>query len=260
MPDAAPLPISAFIIARDEADRIGPAIDSVRGLCAEVIVVDSGSTDGTPEVAAARGARVAHNPWTGYGPQKRAAEDLCAHDWTLNLDADERVTPRLAAEIRRLFAEGRQAEADFWRLRIVDTFPHEARPAWWAFGHDQIRLYRRSAGRFSNSPVHDTVRPPPGARQGLLKGVMEHRSYRSLAFMVDKLNRYSGMQAANARGRRVSALRLAAEFPLAFLKGYVVRRYALYGAFGITLAAVYAFSRFLRLAKIDAAARFCDER
>jgi glycosyltransferase involved in cell wall biosynthesis len=259
MTTVARLPISAFIIAHDEADRIGAAVDSVRGLCAEVIVLDSGSTDGTPEVAAAHGARVAHNPWRGYGPQKRAAEDLCAHDWTLNLDADERVTPRLAAEIRALFAAGRQAGADFWRLRIVDTFPHETRPAWWAFGHDQIRLYRRSVGRFSDSPVHDTVRPPAGAREGRLRGVMEHRSYRSLRFMVDKLNRYSDMQAANAKGRRVGALRLAVEFPLAFLKGYVVRRYALYGAFGITLATVYAFGRFLRLAKIQAAGRSAGE-
>ena len=251
----APLPLSAFIIARDEADRIGPAVASVRGLAAEVIVLDSGSTDDTVAVAEAAGARTAFRAWAGYGPQKRAAEDLCAHDWTLNLDADERVTPALAAEIRALFESGRIAGADFWRVRIMDTFPHEARPAPWAYGYEQIRLYRRSVGRFADSTVHDTVRPPQGARLGRLRARMEHRAFRDLAFLVTKLNRYSGMQAADARGRRISTLRLVAEFPVSFLKGYVLRRYALYGAFGFTLAMVFAFGRFLRLAKMRAAQR-----
>jgi glycosyltransferase involved in cell wall biosynthesis len=255
MTPPSPPPLSAFVIARDEADRIGPAIASVRDLAAEVIVLDSGSTDATVAVAEAEGARTAFRAWEGYGPQKRAAEDLCAHDWVLNLDADERVTPALAAEIRALFASGRIAEADFWRVRILDTFPHEDRPAPWAYGYNQIRLYRRSVGRFSDSTVHDTVRPPDGAKIRRLTAPMEHRSFRDLAFMVAKLNRYSDMQAADAAGRRISTLRLVAEFPVSFLKGYVLRRYALYGAFGFTLAMTFAFLRFLRLAKMRESAQ-----
>jgi F0F1-type ATP synthase assembly protein I len=88
---------------------------------------------------------------------------------------------------------------------------------------------------------------------------MEHRSFRDLAFAVAKLNRYSDMQAADAHGRHVSAFRLALEFPSSFLKGYLLRRYALYGTFGLTLATVFAFGRFLRLAKMRAAAQMAAQ-
>src|SRR3954462_15727335 len=100
MTAAAPLPLSVFIIAQDEADRIGDAIRAVRDLTDDLVVVDSGSSDGTQAVAAALGARVIHNPGPGYGPQKRFAEDQCRHPWLLNLDADEVVPPHLNNEIR----------------------------------------------------------------------------------------------------------------------------------------------------------------
>src|SRR3712207_9123950 len=96
---AAPLPLSVFIIAHDEADRIGDTIRAVRDLTDDLLVVDSGSTDGTQAAAEALGARVIFNPWPGYGPQKRFAEDRCRHDWLLNLDADEPVPPAPKAEI-----------------------------------------------------------------------------------------------------------------------------------------------------------------
>lgn len=248
----APLPISVFIIAKDEADRIGTAIESIRDLVAEIIVLDSGSSDDTTAVAEAAGAKVSFRAWQGYGPQKRAAEDLCTHDWVLNLDADERATPQLVAEIRGLFASGGIGAADFWRVRILDEFPHETQPARWAYGYNQIRLYRPSIGRFSASTVHDTVRPPEGARVAQLGASMAHRSFRDFSHAVEKLNRYSDMQASDAKGRRISALRLVMEFPLSFLKGYLLRRYALYGAFGFTLAMVHAFGRFIRVAKMRA--------
>lgn len=99
------LPLSVFIIAQDEADRIVPTIESVIEWVDEVIVIDSGSKDGTVDKAAAAGARVIYNPWPGYGAQKRFGEDHCRNSWVLNIDADERVTPELAKEIQALFSE-----------------------------------------------------------------------------------------------------------------------------------------------------------
>lgn len=243
--------LSVFIIARDEADRIGPAIESVKGFAAEVVVVDSGSGDDTVAVAEAAGARVLFNAWQGYGPQKRFAEDACRNPWVFNLDADERATPALADEIARRAADGSLFDTPFWRVRIRDVFPHEDRPAPWAYGYDQIRLYDRRVGRFSDSPVHDTVRPPRSARVGRLEAAMAHRSTRSLAFSVEKMNRYTTMQVEDMvrRGRRVPGWRLVTEFPLAFLKAYVVRRGALYGLWGLAWSTTYAYGRFLRLAK-----------
>lgn len=246
-----PVAISVFIIAYDEADRIARAIDSVAGFADEVVVVDSGSTDGTQDIARAHGARVIENAWPGYGPQKRFAEDQCRNEWIFNLDADEAATPALAREIAQLAASGTLASNPFWTVAIKDVFAHEDGPAPWAYGYIQIRLYDRRAGRFSDSPVHDTVRPPAEARPSRLKGAMEHRSIRSVAFHVEKMNRYSTMQADDmaARGRRIARWRIATEFPLAFLKAYAIRRYALYGWWGIVISVNFAYTRFLRLAK-----------
>ena len=245
------LPISVFIIARDEADRIGAAIDSVHAIANEVIVVDSGSTDDTVAVAESRGAQVLFHAWHGYGPQKRYAEDACRNDWLLNLDADEEATPALVSEIRSLFANGRTPASAFFRVHIKDVFPHETAPAPWAYGYNQIRLYDRRVGQFSDSPVHDTVRPPRDAIVSQLRAPMAHRSIRSIAFQVEKMNRYSTMQVEDmmARGRRLNRLRLLTEFPLAFLKAYFVRRYLRYGWWGVVISTNFAFTRFLRLAK-----------
>jgi len=244
------LPISAFIIAQDEEDRIGRAIESVRTWAAEVIVVDSGSRDGTQAVAAALGARVVEHAWPGYGLQKRFAEDLCSNHWLFNLDADEEVTAALEREIRALFGQG-EPPADAFHVHKPDVYPHEDEPKAGGFGHSQIRLYDRRKGRFSVSPVQDVVQVPAGARVVWLKSPLEHRSHRSIAYSVDKMNRYSDAQVADmrARGRKIGAWRLLFEFPACFIKAYVLRRSFVHGWWGLVIATNYAFSRHLRLAK-----------
>ena len=99
----------------------------MRALTDDLVVVDSGSTDGTQALAASLGARVIHNDWPGYGPQKRFAEEQCRHVWMLNLDADEVVPPDLAAEIRAVFDAGDPAHPAY-RLAIAEIFPGEAHP------------------------------------------------------------------------------------------------------------------------------------
>lgn len=246
------LPLSAFLISRNEADRIPQAIQSVIGWVDEVIVVDSGSSDDTIAIAESLGARVVHKDWQGYGPQKRFGEDQCRNDWLLNLDCDEEITPELATEIQKRFNTGSHTDADGWRIMIRDMFAHEDRPAAWAYGYHQIRLYDRRKGRFSSSTVHDTVRPQEGATIADLNGIMAHRSDRSLAFQVAKANRYSDMQVADMRqrGRRISRLRLLTEFPVCFFKGYFLRRYRKYGWWGFIVAVNFAHGRFLRVAKV----------
>lgn len=246
-----PLPLSVFIIAKNEADRIGKSIQSVADWVDEVIVIDSGSSDGTPEAARSFGAKVVHNDWPGYGPQKRFGEDQCRNDWLLNIDADEEVTPELAEEIRQLMGSGRHTSAGGWRIMIRDLYAHETAPAPWAYGYHQIRLYDRRQGRFSDSTVHDTVRPSEGTRLADLSGMIAHRSIRSLEFQVGKYNRYSDMQVADMRkrGRRLPRWRLLTEFPGAFLKAYIVRQYWRYGWWGLILAVNYGHARFLRVAK-----------
>jgi glycosyltransferase involved in cell wall biosynthesis len=244
------LPISVFIITKNEADRIAETIRAVKAMTDDLIVVDSGSTDGTQAIAAELGARVIFNEWVGYGPQKRFAEDQCRHDWLLNVDADEVITETLAGEIRDLFAKGEPA-CQAYRLRIAEIFPGEAAPHPMAYTLAPVRLYRKDRGRYSPSLVHDRVDLAPKTRIGTLKGIVHHRSVRSLGDQIAKLNRYSDQQAVDLeiRGVSIPTWRVFFEFPAAFIKAYIGRRHVLRGTYGFLTAMNYAISRHLRLAK-----------
>ncbi len=242
--------LSIFIIARNEADRIGRTIAAVRDLSDDIVVVDSGSTDGTQAAAAAAGARVIHNAWPGYGPQKRFAEEQCRHRWLLNVDADEVVPPELAAEILAVLADDAPG-VDGFEIRIAEIFPGEDAPHPMAYALAPVRLYRKDRGRYADSIVHDRVEFPPGARFARLKGVIHHFSVRSIGDQLEKLNRYTTAQAQDLakRGEAVPTWRLFVEFPAAFIKAYVFRRHALRGVYGFMTAMNFAFYRWLRVAK-----------
>ncbi|HEY0354301.1 MAG TPA: glycosyltransferase family 2 protein [Enterovirga sp.] len=246
-----PLPLSVFIIAHNEVDRIGRTIEAVRGLTDDLVVVDSGSTDGTADVARSLGARVLFRAWEGYGPQKRFAEEECRHNWLLNVDADEVVPPRLASEIRAIFTAVGGPEQEAYRLGIAEIFPGEKRPHPWSYTLWPVRLYRRDRGRYSASPVHDRVDLAPGATIGVLRPVIHHFSVRSLGHQIDKLNRYSDQQAddLDARGVSIPTWRVFVEFPAAFIKAYFGRRHFVRGTYGFLTAMNYAISRHLRMAK-----------
>jgi glycosyltransferase involved in cell wall biosynthesis len=261
MDSTPPLPVSVFIIAKNEADRLGRTLRAVRDLSDDVVVVDSGSTDGTRELAVSLGARVIEHPFEGYGPQKRFAESQCRHPWLLNLDADEVIPPDLAAEIRGLFAQGEPA-ADAYRMRIAEIFPGEGAPHRFAYALSPVRLYRRDKGAYSASPVWDRVDLVAGARVAKLKGTIHHFSVRSLGDQMNKLNAYTDALVADmqARGDGVSVLRLLLEFPANFIKAYIFRRHALRGAYGFMTAMNFAFYRYLRVAKHLEAKRLAKAR
>ena len=245
-----PPPLSVFLITLDEADRLGRTLQAVRSLSDDLVVVDSGSTDETRDVARALGARVVERAFDGYGPQKRFAEGLCRHGWLLNLDADEVLPADLATEIAALFAGG-EPEADAYRIRIAEIFPGEGAPHPLAYALAPVRLYRRDRGSYNPSPVHDRVDLAAGARVGRLRGTIHHYSVRSIGDQMRKLNAYTDQLAADldARGERLSVFRLILEFPANFLKAYIGRRHALRGVYGFMTAMNFAFYRYLRVAK-----------
>ena len=244
------LPVSCFIIAQDEADRIGATIRSVRGWVDEIIVVDFGSTDGTVAIAQAEGARVIHNPWPGFGQQKRFAEDHCRNQWLLNLDADEVVTPELAAEIGALFQDGTPALATYG-MKVSLVYPGWRRPRPWARDHYCLRLYDRQRVRFRDSPVHDFV-VPGDEPVGHLRGVVHHYSIRSLAEFDCKCNARASYQALHS-GRKPLwqlRLRLLTELPLTFFKYYFARRHVTGGLTGLTVTSIIAYYRWLRVVRM----------
>jgi glycosyltransferase involved in cell wall biosynthesis len=243
------LDLSIFIIAKNEADRIGRTIEAVRALSDDIVVVDSGSTDDTQKVSAELGARVIYNPWPGYGPQKRFAEEQCKHLWLLNIDADEVVPETLAAEIRAVL--GGAPKVDGFEIRIAEIFPGEDEPHPLAYALSPVRLYRRDRGRYVDSIVHDRVAFPPDATFQRLRGTIHHFSVRSIGDQLAKLNDYTTQQAEDLaqRGDRVPTWRLFVEFPASFFKAYIMRRHAVRGVYGFMTSMNYAFYRWLRVAK-----------
>src|SRR2546430_15878071 len=121
------LPLSVYIIALNEVDRIGSTINAVIDWADEVIVVDSGSSDGTAEFARSLGARVVQHPWKGFGRQRRFSESLCNNDWVLGIDADECVTPQLKNEITALFHSG-GPKLVAYGMPILIVYPGKSKP------------------------------------------------------------------------------------------------------------------------------------
>jgi glycosyltransferase involved in cell wall biosynthesis len=242
------LPLSVFIIARNEADRIPTAIRSVRDWVDEVHVIDSGSDDDTLNVSEALGAKVHVHDWTGYGPQKVYGESLCRNDWLLNIDADEEISPALRADIQAVFTTRPQHVAYTLPILPLYNFQTHAHP--WTAHHHPVRLYRKSCAGFKDSSVHDTVVVREGSI-GHLRGMVNHRSFRSLTHHLDKVNFYSSAQAEDrfGKGRNPSLLELLLTPPLAFLKSFILRREFVNGVDGVVVSYMYAFQRFIRLAK-----------
>lgn len=243
------VPVSVFIIACNEADRIAAAIKSVSGWVDEVIVIDSGSTDDTLKIAASLGAKTFENSWPGYGLQRRFGEEQCKNDWILCLDADEQITPSLKNEIENLFAGGMPADAGYI-LQIRDLLPGETTLAPMAHTNFVLRLYNKNRARYSDSPVHDSVIVHSGSTRTLTHPAL-HRSFRNLAHAIEKLNSYSTVQAENLAAKKLdfALLRLIIEFPTAFFKVYILRGYVLRGTRGFIYSVNYAFGRFVRVAK-----------
>ena len=239
--------LSVTIITLNEADHIGAAIDSA-SWADEVIVVDAGSTDGTVDLARARGVTVATRPWTGYVDQKNYAAGLARNDWIFSLDADERITPALETEIRALLA-GEPASRGYsvprvtfhlgrW-IRTTDCYPDF-----------QTRLYDRRAARWRGKYVHESV-AVDGA-PGRLTSELQHYSFRDLRDQLDRINQYSTLAARQMHeaGRRAGPFDLLVHPPAAFLRNYVLRRGFLDGTAGLTLSAVNAYAVFAKFAKL----------
>ena len=244
------LPISCFIIAKDEADRIGRTIESVQPWVNEVIVVDSGSTDDTMAVAIRAGARAISNAWPGFGQQKRFAEDQCTNDWLLNIDADEVVTPELCREIEALFANG-SPPCVAYGMPVQLVYPGASKPRRWARDHWCIRLYDRRAVRFRASAVHDSV-VTGSHRYGRLQGALHHFSMRSFGDMKRKLNERTWLSVEHAELLSSAGLipRLLTEMPMNFLKYYITRRHFTGGLMGLRYASIHSWYRFLKIYRV----------
>jgi len=255
---AAMPPLSCYIRTKNEAARIGEVVRAALACADEVVVVDSGSTDDTGALAEAAGARVVSVPWRGNGGQKRAGEELCRNDWLLDLDADEIVSDELAAEIRALFAAGPPARP-VYELTLVTVPPTGEVWSTFVLAHRR-KLYDRRVVRMPDHPAWDQLELGRGAAVGRLGGPVYHHSFRDFEHVVAKLNRISTVRARETRPRSRAELaaRVLFALPFYFLKHLVQRQLWRAGVYGVALAGISAFGRWLRDVKMYEALRMTD--
>ena len=240
-------PISAVIITLNEEPRIAAALESVR-FCDEVVVLDAGSTDRTQEIAAAAGARVETRPWDGFTAQRNHAASLARHDWVLAVDADERVTPALRAEIESMRTAG-FAHAGYRIPRVAFYLGRWIRGTDW-YPDAQLRLYDRRRGRWTGGLVHESVRVDGPV--GRLRSHLEHYTYEDVADHLATIDRYTTLWARQAHGdgKRAGALDGCVASTWAFIRNYVVRRGFLLGEAGLTVSTLNAYYTYVKMAKL----------
>ena len=241
--------LSVVVITHNEAANLRACLDSVP-FADEIVVLDSGSSDDTVAIATACGARVSQSSdWPGFGPQKNRALALATGDWVLSLDADERVTPQLAAQIQAAIASGRHEAYEIARLtRFCGTW---IRHCGWTPDY-VLRLFRRGQASFSDDLVHERVVTELATPPGRLTSSLLHESYPTPAHYWRKLEAYSQAWALqqHRQGRRASMARAGAAAAVAFLRSYLLRLGFLDGAMGFavcTMQAQAAFGKYFAL-------------
>jgi len=253
-PAGATLPVSLLVLTYNEADNIARCLDSV-SLVSEKLVIDSGSTDDTVEIARAHGARVVHQPWLGFGRQRRAATALASEPWILFLDADEWLSEELQAELRQRLPQLLQSACAGAFLRRAAFFMG-GRMRWYRpLARERIeRLYHRERAQWTEASVHEALRfegPEIELRAPLLHAytpTLPQRLLKDLAYAELRAREWHG------RARRAHVWLTPLIFTATFLKDYLLRLGVLDGARGFIaaqLAASYAVYKRLRLHEMN---------
>ncbi|MCP3867247.1 MAG: glycosyltransferase family 2 protein [Gammaproteobacteria bacterium] len=237
------VPASVYIISFNEERNIERALKSVSRF-AEILVVDSGSSDRTVEIARRYTDKVSHQEWLGYSRQKQLALEKCTYPWALNLDADEALTPALEHEIEAMIERD---DADGLDIPIVDRFlgaPLRAR------ANRRIRFFRKQKAIYNAVDVHESISVDGRVLQA--KAHLLHYSFANLAERTDKLNLYSSLKAGEKarRGKRAGLTKLITIMPLMLFKGFVLRRGFLDGRRGFINAMMTSYYAFLKEAKL----------
>jgi len=249
-------PLSVVLIAQNAAHQLDACLASA-SFAEEIVLVDSGSTDATRQVAQKHGARVVAKDWLGFGRQKQFAVEQARHDWVLCLDADERVSPELRASIERALAA---PVAPVYRMARCNRFlgrwlrHGEGCPDW------SPRLFDRHNARWSDDPVHEKVLY--AVTPGTLEGDLLHDSAEDLGRYLDKQNRYTTLAAEQLyeRGRDAGAFELLASPAVRFLKFYVLRLGFLDGIAGLVHIGIGCMNSYLKYAKLIELRRMRKDR
>ncbi|MBZ0265769.1 glycosyltransferase family 2 protein [bacterium] len=239
--------LSVVIIAKDEEARIAECLRSV-DFADEVIVADTGSHDATPRICTALGARVEHIPFTGYGSSKQRAIGFASSEWILSLDADERVTPELRAEIEDVLTK-RFPRDGYAIPRLTWLWGKAITHGGW-YPDRLLRLFQHGKGNFTTSPIHERV--VINGKMGHLKSPIHHKTDDTFQHYLAKLNHFSTLSAQQLAGnssKKVGVWQGLSRALLIFVKMYIVKSGWRDGIHGGLLAGSSAYSTFLKYTK-----------
>lgn len=248
--------ISATIITYNEERNIARAMESLR-CCDEIIVVDSGSSDRTVELATNLGAKVIESPWPGYAKQKNFAAERAANDWILSLDADEALSEVLEAEIWHIKKKGPKYDA-YVMPRLAKYLGQWIFHSGW-YPDKKVRLYDRSKALWAGEYVHESVQV--NGTIGQLEGRILHYTCDSFSEHLRTLDRYTTLAAEQivAHRKRVTLWHLVVDPLWTFFRTYVLKLGFLDGFEGLSIAYMAAFYNFLKYAKAKLMAFQGDE-
>ena len=221
--------LSLYIITMNEEKRLARTLESAKDIVDEIVIVDSGSTDRTKEIAESFGARFIYHKWESIGHQVKFAEEQCRYKWVLRLDADEVLQESLAEEISQIKINGTK---DGYILPRGDVYPGMKHANRWVKHYREIRLYNRDAWTMSGEYGHDdVVKVKPDATKGTCRHFIDHYSFISIHQIVEKYNLESDRLAERAvtQGKNYSAWRMLGASTLEFLKYYIFGRFFLLG-------------------------------
>lgn len=241
--------ITAYIIAFNEAQKIAAAVNSVLW-ADEIIVADSGSTDGMVEIAESLGARVVQVPFKGFGDLRNQAIAACTHDWIFSLDADERCTPEARDEILRVIAD--PASLDMYFMPRRNFFMGRwIKHSGWYPNYRQPQLFRKGKMGYTMEPVHEGYVPHSDRPVGHLQNPIWQVPFKNLHEVVHKANRYStlGAEKLTLRGRKGSMGKALTHGLWSFIKHYIFKRGFLDGWPGFIIAFGNFEGTFYRYAK-----------
>jgi glycosyltransferase involved in cell wall biosynthesis len=226
--------ISAYILAFNEAEKVKAAVESVLW-ADEVVLVDSGSTDGTPEIASGLGARVVQVQFNGFGELRNRAVEACRYDWIFSLDADERCTRPVRDEILGLLAG--TPPFDIYRVPRRNYFMGRwIRGSGWYPNFRQPQFFRKGSMRYTLEPVHEGFEVIGGKPVGTLRNAIWQFPFRDLGEIIHKANRYSSLGAQKLAGKRVSMAGAVGHGLWAFLKHYIFKLGFIDGWAGFAIA------------------------
>jgi glycosyltransferase involved in cell wall biosynthesis len=240
------LPISVFIITLNESAHIEKTLRSIQR-CSEIVVVDSGSTDNTIDIAKRYGARVINHSWQGYAKQKQIAMNLCNYDWVLNLDGDEEITPEILNELSIIIEDKIYGSV---RLKRIDQFIGEF-PNNFVKKQNNLRFYRKFCARFDvDKLVHESANVT--ARELKSKNHFYHYGYDDIHILQEKMNKYSSLKAEEKfiNKTKHSITKLILIFPLTFIKRYAIDRLFMFGTRGFIKAIMESHYSFIKQAKL----------